>query len=264
MVALVVAACAASVAMPAPTPAVMVIVLDAGISAPAELPAGPATVTISNHRQAPRLLLFARLNAEVTSEQFMAALTTDRTGRTALALASILGGREVIPAVSKSVIFDLKPGGYVVLDLAAPPPHTAWFTVAASRTATPTVPAAAFTAELVDDQLVMPDHIKAGAQTWQIENMGARMNSLRVLRLNAGVRVEDALAMIMRGSAWPNPPPYQGMVVWTPMSAGERIWLTVDLPAGAYSVVTIMLDFAADPPRLRQEQGIMRPLLVTE
>ncbi|GIK76054.1 MAG: hypothetical protein BroJett021_50420 [Chloroflexota bacterium] len=52
--------------------------------------------------------------------------------------------------------------------------------------------------------------------------------------------------------------------MWTPMSAGERVWLTVDLPAGAYSVVTIMLDFAADPPRLRQEQGIMRPLLVTE
>jgi len=169
----------------------------------------------------------------------------------------------VIPAASKSVIFDLKPGGYVVLDLAVTPPHTAWFTVAASCTA-PHCAAAAFTAELVDDQLVMPDHIKAGAQTWQIENMGARMNSLRVLRLNAGVRVEDALAMIMRGSAWPNPPPYQKMVVWTPMSAGEWVWLTVDQTAGAYSVVTIMLDFAADPPRLRQEQGIMRPLLVTE
>ncbi|GIK76056.1 MAG: hypothetical protein BroJett021_50440 [Chloroflexota bacterium] len=59
-----------------------------GISAPAELPAGPATVTNSNHRQAPRLLLFARLNAEVMSEQFMAALTTDRTGGAALALTS--------------------------------------------------------------------------------------------------------------------------------------------------------------------------------
>ena len=68
-------------------------------------------------RQAPRLLLFARLNAGVTPDQFMAALSTDQTGMAALALVSLLGGREVIPGASKSVTFDLKPGNYMVLDL---------------------------------------------------------------------------------------------------------------------------------------------------
>ena len=131
VVALAAAACAAPTATPVPIPKVTVVVSDAGISVPAKLPAGPVAVTISNSRQAPRLLLFARLNAGVTSDQFMAALSTDQTGMAALALVSLLGGREVIPGASKSVTFDLKPGNYMVLDLAAMPPQIARFTVAA-------------------------------------------------------------------------------------------------------------------------------------
>ena len=110
----------------------------------------------------------------------------------------------------------------------------------------------------------MPDQIKAGAQTWQIENKGAQLNSMWVLKLNEGVTVQDVLDMIISDAVPPDPSPYRVMATWMPMSAGERVWLTVDLPTGAYIVVCILLDFASGPPKLHQEQGMVHKLMVAE
>ena len=111
----------------------------------------------------------------------------------------------------------------------------------------------------------MPDQIKAWArQTWQIQNKGAQLNSMWVLKLNQGVTVQDVLDMIISDAVLPDPSPYRVMATWMPMSAGERVWLTVDLPAGAYIVVCILLDFASGLPKLHQEQGMVHKLMVAE
>lgn len=264
---LVVAACstppAAAPASPA-IPEVTVEVSDAGISAPAEMPAGLVAVTINNSTEAPTGPIFARLNEGVTEEQFMEALMTDESGMAAIALVTLLGGAQADAGESVRTVFDLKPGNHIALGFGEGPPQLANFTVAAASDAAPAAPAAGVNVDLIDFQFTMPDQIKAGAQTWQIENKGEQWHEMAVFKLNEGVTVEDVLAMMMSEAPPEGPPPYEEMAFWAPMSAGERAWMEVDLPAGEYTVLCFLPDFASDPPQSHLEHGMVRTLTVTE
>jgi hypothetical protein len=251
-------------ATPVPMPAVTVEVSDAGISAPAEMPAGLVAVTVNNSGQAPHAPLFARLNDGVTQEQFMETMTTDESGMAALALVSLLGGAQVQPGASQQMTFDFKPGNYIALDMGEGPPQIANFTATAGSGAAPAEPVAAVNADLIDFQFALPDQIKAGAQTWKIENKGGQWHEMAIFKLNEGVTVEDLMAMMMSGEEPDGPPPFEEMAFWAPMSQGERAWLTVDLPPGVYTVLCFLPDFASDPPKSHLEHGMVRTLTVTE
>lgn len=266
--ALVAAACStptpAPTATPVPIPEVTVAVSESGISAPAEMPAGLVAVTVDNSTQAPSGPIFARLNDGVTQEQFMEALMTDESGMAAIALVTLLGGAQAGPGESVRTVFDLKPGNHIALGFAEGPPQLASFTVAAGSGAAPAAPAAGVTVDLIDFQFTMPDQIKAGAQTWQIQNKGTQWHEMAVVKLNEGVTVQDVMAMMMSETPPEGPPPYEEMAFWAPMSAGERAWIDVDLPAGEYTVLCFLPDFASDPPKSHLEHGMVRTLTVTE
>lgn len=265
---LVLAACGAPAAAPTPTPVAMpevtVEVMDAGISAPAEMPAGLVAVTIDNRTEAPTGPIFARLNEGVTQEQFMEALMTDESGMAAIALVTLLGGAQAGAGESVRAVFDLKPGNHIALGFGEGPPQLATFTVAAGSGAAPAAPAAGVTVDLIDFQFTMPEQIKAGAQTWQIENKGTQWHEMAVVKLNEGATVQDVMAMMMSEGPPEGPPPFEEMAFWAPMSAGERAWMDVDLPAGTYTVLCFLPDFASDPPQSHLEHGMVRTLTVTE
>ena len=250
--ALALAACSAPAAAPTATPVaipeVTVEVSDTGISAPAEMPAGLVAVTINNSTQAPAGPMFARLNEGVTVEQFMETLTTDESGMAAIALVTLLGGPQVEPGASQRVVFDLKPGNHIALGFGEGPPQLASFTATAGSGAVAAAPAAGVNVNLIDFQFALPDQIQAGAQTWQIENKGGQWHEMAIIKLNEGVTVDDVMAMMASEQPAEGPPPYEEMAFWAPMSAGERAWLTVDLPAGTYTVLCFLPDFASDPP----------------
>lgn len=266
---LVMAACSTPAA-PAPTatpvalPEVTVAVSDTGISAPAEMPAGLVAVTIDNSTQAPSGPIFARLNDGVTQEQFMEALMTDESGMAAIGLVTLLGGAQAGPGASVRTVFDLKPGNHIALGFGEGPPQLASFTVAAGSGAAPAAPEAAVNVDLIDFQFTMPEQIKTGAQTWQIENKGGQWHEMVVVKLNEGVTVQDVLAMMMSETPPEGPPPFEQMAFWAPMSAGERAWTTIDLPAGEYTVLCFLPDFASNPPTSHLEHGMVRTLTVTE
>jgi len=261
--AVVVAACSAPAA-PVAMPEVTVEVSDAGISAPAEMPAGLVAVTVNNSTQAPTGPIFARLNEGVSQEQFMEALMADESGMAAIALVTLLGGAQAGAGESVRTVFDLKPGNHIALGFGEGPPQLANFTVATGSGAAPAAPAAAVNVDLIDFQFTMPEQVKAGAQTWQIENKGEQWHEMAVLKLNEGVTVQDVLAMMMSETPPDGPPPYEEMAFWAPMSAGERAWMDVDLPAGEYTVLCFLPDFASDPPKSHLEHGMVRTLTVTE
>lgn len=254
----------APTATPVPMPDVTVQISDAGISAPAEMPAGLVAVTINNSTQAPSGPIFARLNDGVTQEQFMEALMTDESGAAAIALVTLLGGAQADAGESVRTVFDLKPGSHIALGFGEGPPQIATFTVAGGSGAAPTAPAAAVNVDLIDFQFTMPETIKAGAQTWQIENKGSQWHEMVVIKLNEGATVQDVLAVLMSEEPPEGPPPFEQVAFWEPMSAGERAWMDVDLPPGDYTVVCFLPDFASDPPASHLEHGMVRTLTVTE
>jgi hypothetical protein len=254
----------APTATPPPAPEVRVEISAEGISAPAEMPAGLVAVTIDNSTEASTGPIFARLNDGVTQEQFMEALMTDESGMAAIALVTLLGGAQAGAGESVRAVFDLKPGNHIALGFGEGPPQLASFTVAAGSGAAGAAPAAGVTVDLIDFQFTMPEQIKAGAQTWQIENKGTQWHEMAVLKLNEGVTVQDVMAMMMSETPPKGPPPYEEMAFWAPMSAGERAWIDVDLPAGEYTVLCFLPDFASDPPSSHLEHGMVRTLTVTE
>jgi hypothetical protein len=260
------AACStpAPTATPVPMPDVTVEVSDAGISAPAEMPAGLVAVTVNNSTEAPTGPIFARLNEGVSQEQFMEALMADESGMAAISLVTLLGGAQAGAGESVRTVFDLKPGNHIALGFGEGPPQLANFTVAAGSGAAPAAPAAAVNAELLDFQFALPDQIKAGVQTWQIENKGGQWHEMVVVKLNEGVTADDLMAMMMSGEEPDGPPPFEQVAFWAPMSAGERAWMDVDLPAGEYTVLCFLPDFASDPPKSHLEHGMVRTLTVTE
>ncbi len=265
---LVMAACSTPAAAPTPTPVAMpevtVEVSDTGISAPAEMPAGLVAVTIRNNTEAPAGPMFARLNEGVTVEQFTEAMTTDESGTAAIALVTLLGGAQAGAGESVRTVFDLKPGNHIALGFGEGPPQLASFTVAAGSGAAPAAPDPGVTVDLIDFQFTMPEQIKAGAQTWQIENKGGQWHEMVVIKLNEGATVQDLLAMMMSEGPPEGPPPFEQVAFWAPMSAGERAWTTIDLPAGSYTVLCFLPDFASDPPASHLEHGMVRTLTVTE
>ena len=259
-----VAPAAAPVATQAPMPAVVVEASDTALTVPADVPAGLVAVTVNNSGQAPHAPFFARLNDGVTEEKFMEALAADESGMAAIALVALLGGAQVEPGARQQMTFDFKPGNYIALDFGEGPPQIASFTTTAGDGPVPAEPAATVNADLIDFQFVLPDQIKAGAQTWKIENKGSQWHEMGIFKLNEGATVEDVMAMMMSEEEPAGPPPFVEMAFWAPMSEGERAWLTVDLPAGTYTVMCFLPDFASDPPTSHLEHGMVRTLTVTE
>lgn len=267
IMALAAAACVAPAAeptaTPVPIPEVTVDVSDTGITMPAQLAAGLAAVTISNSGQAPHGPILARFNEGVTQAQFMQALEADESGASAVALVTLAGGAQAAPGESVRAIFDLQPGDYIALDIGDGPPLLTGFSVAAVDGPAPAEPVAAVNADLVDFQFALPDQIKAGAQMWKIENKGSQWHEMAIFKLAEGVTTQDLMAMMMSEEPPEGPPPFEEMAFWAPMSAGQRAWMTVDLPAGTYNVLCFLPDFASDPPKSHLEHGMVRTLTVT-
>lgn len=267
-------AAACSTPTPAPTatpvamPEVTVEASDTALTVPAEMPAGLVAVTVKNSGQAPHAPFFARLNEGVTQDQFMQALQTDESGAAAIALVTLLGGAQAAPGASQRAVFNLKSGSHIALDFGEGPgqgpPQMASFEVKSNDGPAPAEPVATVNADLVDFQFALPDQIKAGAQTWQIENKGGQWHEMAIFKLNEGVTVDDLMAMMMSGEEPDGPPPFEQVAFWAPMSAGERAWLDLDLPPGTYTVLCFLPDFASDPPTSHLEHGMVRTLTVTE
>lgn len=240
---------------PADGAAVTVSISAAGIDMPAEVPSGIVTFVYQLAEDAPGLPEFARLNEGVTTEQLMTAMQEDQMA--ALSLVTFLGNSDT--AVDNRITFDLPPGEYVgILGGEEGAPMTAVFT--AGEPSGAAEPQANVTAELADFAFILPDEIAAGPQTWQIENTGGQWHELLILKLEEGTNVDDLLEM-MAAEEQAGPPPFEWVAGLWPMGAGQRAWVTWDLPAGEYTVICFVPDLAGDMAP-HAAHGMVRTLIV--
>ncbi len=234
---------------------VPVKVAAAGIEIPATIPSGIVTFAYQMAADAPGMPEFARLNDGVTLDEFMQAAQQDIMA--AVPLVTMIGNAET--KVGDEVTYDLKPGDYVGLVFQeGAPPLTAGFTAGAASGAEE--PQADVTAQLADFAFILPDAIAAGPQTWLIENTGAQWHELGIVKLQEGTSVDDLLTVLAQEEQ-DGPPPFEDVVFWSPMGAGQRAWVTWDLPPGEYTVICFLPDLAGDMSP-HAAHGMVRTLVV--
>ncbi|MFN8466130.1 MAG: hypothetical protein U0X20_11285 [Caldilineaceae bacterium] len=226
-----------------------------GIDMPAEVPSGIVTFAYQMGEDAPGMPEFARLNDGVTLDQFMTAAEQDVMA--AVPLVTMIGNSA--EKVGTEVTYDLKPGDYVGLIFTqSGPPLTASFTAGAATGAAE--PQAGVTAQLADFAFILPDEIAAGPQTWQIENAGGQWHEMGIVKLAEGTNVDDLLAMVDQQDQ-SGPPPFEALAFLSPIGAGQRAWITWDLPAGEYTVICFLPDLAGDMSP-HAAHGMVRTLVV--
>jgi hypothetical protein len=234
---------------------VTVNVSAAGIDMPAEVPSGIVTFAYEMGDDAPGMPEFARLNDGVTLDQFMAAAEQDIMA--AIPLVTMIGNSE--KKVDDRITYELAPGSYVGLIFPQDgPPLTAAFTAGDPTDAA--APEATVTATLADFAFILPDEIPAGPQTWLIENTGGQWHEMGIVKLQEGTSVDDLLQMLAQEEQ-SGPPPFEDVVFWSPMGAGQRAWVTWDLPAGEYTVICFLPDLAGDMAP-HAAHGMVRTLVV--
>ncbi len=227
----------------------------AGIVMPAEVPSGIVTFAYQMAEDAPGMPEFARLNDGVTLDQFMAAAQQDIMA--AVPLVTMIGNSA--EKVGNEVTYDLKPGDYVGLIFPeSGPPLTTSFTAGEATGAAE--PQAGVTAQLADFAFILPDEIAAGPQTWQIENTGGQWHEMGIVKLAEGTSVDDLLAMLDQQEQ-DGPPPFEAVAFLSPIGAGQRAWMTWDLPAGEYTVICFLPDLAGDMSP-HAAHGMVRTLVV--
>jgi hypothetical protein len=120
---------------PAEIPAFTIESTSEGIAIPDELPAGLVTLTFENNNEAAIAPILARLNEDVTLDQFMEALS--QGPEAAIPLVSLLGGTEIEPEESFTITFDFKPGDHVLLEFNSEIPVIEPFTVVGDEAEAP-------------------------------------------------------------------------------------------------------------------------------
>ena len=219
-----------------------------GVNAPKTLTAGIAEITLSNKGQSPNSVMLARVRDGKTFEEFNTKFQSG--SEDALELVSLVGGVEVAPGLSQTIVSDLKPGTHVAMVMGQDgPPQVATINVEARQGALPAEPKADATIELQDFAFVMPEELKAGPQVWQVTNKGKQWHETLVVKLNDGATIEDVMksAEQMDQSAPQDaPPPFEQAAMIMPINEGERTWVNVDLKPGTYHVICFLPDLLGD------------------
>jgi hypothetical protein len=236
---------------------------DAGLTAPGHLPTGIVTIIFKNTGQTGQQPSLVRLNEGVTPEKFLTTMAENPDE--AISLAHLLGGVRVAPTTSKQIVYDLKEGDHVVVSFSEAedtPPLTTVFQVSGQGGAE-AAPQSEVKVELQDFAFAMPDQIKAGPQTWQIENTSRQWHELGIVKLNEGATVADILAMMTQEEEPEGPPPFEMIASWGPVSQGERAWATFNLEPGEYTVICGLPDLVGEG-HSHLELGMVRSLTVVQ
>jgi hypothetical protein len=245
-----------------------------GVTVPENLVAGVTTLTLQNESEAPFAPILARFNEDKGMPDLMGAMQGGLAE--GLAVVTVLGNPDLLPGDSYDVTYDLLAGDYVLIAFnQAGPPTILPFTVAENADADPEATrepiAADVVAQMGDFVFAVPSEIEAGAQTWQIENVGEQAHHLLVYAVEADVTLEDATAAfmdaLMNATGGPPQMPYENVFTWGVMSPGERTYIELELEPGTYVIVCFLPDQtaeAAEDAMNHLEHGMIQLVTVGE
>lgn len=238
-----------------------------GLVTPEMIPAGWVEVTFENTAETPLFGIMARLDDDATMEDFMGALMGIMGGDAGIVPpATFIGAPAAMPGTTQSVIYNLAAGSYILLNVAGEEPQIATFLVAGEAVDSEFEPEADLRVALVDFAFGLPVELPAGEQTWLIENLGAQWHELIVIPVPNGTTLEDAMLLLMaveEGAEGEGGMP-EFAAVWSPMSAGEKAWVTVDLAPGTYLVSCFIPDVNSDEHAIHAALGMIQIITVTD
>lgn len=244
-----------------------------GITVPEGLVAGLTTLVFENESEAPFAPIIVRLNEGKTMQDLMRALQAGLAE--GLEVVTVLGNPEVEAGDSYEVTYDLLAGDYVLLSFAAGgPPTILPFSVTTSEAdpeVTPEPLDPDVVAKMGDFVFAIPTEIEAGAQLWQIENVGEQAHHMLVYAIEDDVTLEVATAAfmdaMMNATAGPPQMPYESVFSWGVMSPGQAAYLELELEPGTYVFVCFLPDQAAEDQEAAMshlEHGMIRIVTVGE
>lgn len=222
---------------------------DYSFEGPSELTAGWQNITLTNEGNEAHHLQFARLNDDVTPEQFFEALAAE--GEAALRLVTMNGGVGIIPpGESSEVLVDFtQPGTYVLLCFlpnAEGVPHLALGMTdvlqVTGEAADPSAaePEANLEIHMRDFAFDIPANLPEGQQTWKVISDGPQPHEMIVVKLNEGVTFEQFMSELeANGEAAMPGVPMGGAQALTPSLAS---YLTYDLEPGEYVAICFVPD----------------------
>jgi hypothetical protein len=187
-------------------PEITIVSTEYAFEMPATVESGLTRVILDNTGGAMgHHAMLLRVNDDATLEDLQAALT-EPSFEPIFAVAASVGGPSAGPGGSESVIVDLTPGSYIAI-CAIPDeqgvPHYALGMQAAFEVtdsdAAAEAPATVATVQLMEMMFhgLEETTFAVGPQVWAVENVGAQLHELVVLRLAEGVTFDDLMAMMM-------------------------------------------------------------------
>lgn len=238
-----------------------------GLVTPETIPAGWVEFTFENTGEAPMFGIMARLDDDATLDDFMGALMRMMGGDAGIVPpATFIGAPAAMPGTTQSVIYNLAAGSYILLNVAGEEPQIATFVVEGEAADSDFEPEADLRVALVDFAFGLPVKLTAGEQTWLIENLGQQWHELIIIPVPDGTTLEDAMMLLMaveEGAEGEGGMP-EFAAVWSPMSAGEKAWMTVDLAPGTYLVSCFIPDVNSDEHAIHAELGMIQIVTVTD
>lgn len=235
-----------------------------GLVTPETIPAGWVEIAFENIAEAPLFGFMARLDDDATLDDFMGALMGIMGGDAGIVPpATFTGAPAAMPGTTQSVIYNLAAGSYVLLNVAGEEPQIATFVVEGEAADSDFEPEADLTVALVDFAFGLPVELPAGEQTWLIENLGEQWHELIVIPVPDGTTLEDAMSLLMATEGEEGGMP-EFAAVWSPMSAGERAWVNVDLAPGTYLVSCFIPDANSDEHEIHAALGMIQIITVTD
>lgn len=208
--------------------------------APALVKSGWVTVSLSNQGQARRQAAIFKFEEGKTMADLAAALQSGTPGIPQF-LTALGGPAGVVPGASGSVVIELQPGSYVIMD---PAPDETGVPAVASGFLQPfevaaedndnAEPQADLTISMIDYSFVIDAaEVAAGSVTIKLVNDGPmEAHEVAIVKLNEGASVQDFLAATAP-DAPPGPPPGQGVAGMAALEVDEHGYVTIDLEDGA-------------------------------
>lgn len=234
-----------------------------GIDFPAEMTEGITEITFTNDTEAPFGPLLGRLNEGVTPDDFFASL--EGGPMAALQLLTLLGGVEAAPESTATVIYDLKPGTHVLLEMGEIPVIEVFTVVEADENAEVVeAPEADVEVTLIDFAFALPTKIEAGEQLWLVENLGEQWHEMGIFPVEEGLSKAEYTALIheMAEMSGPEAAAASPAAFWVPMGQGERAWTSIDLEPGTYAVICFLPDLMSEEGTPHAHRGMSQIITV--
>jgi hypothetical protein len=263
-------------------PEVTIVSTEYAFDMPATVESGLTRVILDNTGGAMgHHAILLRVNDDATLADLEAALL-EPSFEPIFAVAASIGGPSAGPGGTESVILDLTSGSYIAI-CAIPDeqgvPHyalgmQATFEVTDSGAATE-APETVATVQLMEMMFhgLEATTFAAGPQVWTVENVGAQIHELVVLRLAEGVTFEQFQEMMMAPpEASPMPemdhaspaaemaPPVTEAGGIAPMSPGFTNYVELDLQAGDHVAICFVPDPETGAPHFAL--GMVMPFTV--